>query len=158
MKKSNDRKNGFQDCKVSGVAPHADIVANASTATMTTYILKIKNPVNSAFTQTVWFPTGSGRFHFSLYWKTPSTDIADTKPVIEFQVYPNPADKVLNVAFAEAEQETELEIMDIQGKVLLTQSATKKENKINIASLANGIYFLKVTNRKGTATQIFTVK
>ncbi len=158
MKKNNDRKNGFQDCKVSGVAPHADIVANASTATMTTYILKIKDPVNSAFTQTVWFPTGSGRFHFSLYWKTPGTGIGDTKPAIDFQLYPNPADKVLNVAFAEAGQETELEIMDIQGKVLLTQAATKIENRIDVSMLSQGTYFLKVTNGNGTTTKIFTVK
>lgn len=54
-------------------------------------------------------------------------------------VYPNPSSGLLTVQLAE--QVKELKVLDMTGKLLL---AKKDSNEINISSLADGVYVLKV--------------
>jgi photosystem II stability/assembly factor-like uncharacterized protein len=71
---------------------------------------------------------------------------AETK---ETQVYPNPAKDMLNVIGASDANETKFEIIDMQGKVVLSklsQTYSTYHEILNVEALANGFYVLRVTN------------
>ncbi len=75
---------------------------------------------------------------------------------VDSKVYPNPANDVLNLEF-KSQHSYSIEILDINGKLLLTKSSTSvKENlikeKIDIKMLANGLYFIKITSDNFTKT------
>jgi len=67
--------------------------------------------------------------------------------VQKMSIYPNPASEFLMV---DSNIELPLEIYDLQGKVVLRELQSEYPAKINISSLQNGIYILKIgsTSRK----------
>ena len=67
--------------------------------------------------------------------------------VQKMSIYPNPASEFLMV---DSNIELPLEIYDLQGKVVLRELQSQYPAKININSLQNGIYILKIgsTSRK----------
>ncbi|MGA9638701.1 T9SS type A sorting domain-containing protein [Flavobacterium sp.] len=68
-------------------------------------------------------------------------------------IYPNPVKDVLNINTQESIQK--IEVLDILGKTVLTN---KGENTVDVSSLNNGIYFLKLTSDKGVSTNKFVKK
>lgn len=60
-------------------------------------------------------------------------------------LYPNPINNLLHINYNE---ELLLEIFDIQGKVLIKKKLRLGENEINMARLASGHYFIKITNNE----------
>jgi len=60
-------------------------------------------------------------------------------------LYPNPINNLLHINYNE---ELLLEIFDIQGKVLIKKKLRLGENEINMARLASGYYFIKITNNE----------
>lgn len=62
-------------------------------------------------------------------------------------VYPNPTTGILNI---NAENVESVEVMDINGRTIMTQSCN---NAINMADLDNGVYFVRVITANGIATQ-----
>jgi hypothetical protein len=67
--------------------------------------------------------------------------------VQKMSIYPNPASEFLSV---DSNIDLPLEIYDLQGKVVLRELQSEYPAKINISSLQNGIYILKIgsTSRK----------
>ncbi len=68
-------------------------------------------------------------------------------------IYPNPANTILNCELSAAEAEIfNIEVMDVLGNVIMKEEtkAAKGVNtrKLNINSLSQGIYFLKIGNEK----------
>ena len=53
---------------------------------------------------------------------------------------------------------TAMEVYDIFGKVVRTVPATGFPTRINIAGLANGMYFVRITTPEGLVTKKFTKK
>lgn len=73
-------------------------------------------------------------------------------------VYPNPAMTELNIACSKTNAPAEIKVIDIMGKELISTSLMVSNGKaiqINISSLAQGIYFVKVTTEKGTEVAKF---
>lgn len=62
-------------------------------------------------------------------------------------VYPNPTTGILNI---NAENVEVVEVMDINGRIIKTQ---RNAEALNMANLANGVYFVRVITANGTATQ-----
>lgn len=62
-------------------------------------------------------------------------------------VYPNPANNVLNV---EGEGISQVQLMDINGRTVMTAN---NGGMLNIGSLANGVYVIRVVNADGVHTQ-----
>jgi hypothetical protein len=62
----------------------------------------------------------------------------------EIKVFPNPAKDILHVSHPKLNI-SQLEIVDICGKSLRSFSIRGREGKINISSLSQGMYFIKVT-------------
>ena len=63
-------------------------------------------------------------------------------------IQPNPATSKLTINLQQLTslQNTTVSIYDMQGKLLLQKCITQPQTELNIASLAKGIYIVKVTN------------
>lgn len=69
-------------------------------------------------------------------------------------VYPNPATTMLNITSTQAIQS--VEITDITGKTIMSDVALSS-NQVDISTLANGTYILKVKTTEGIGVKKFTV-
>lgn len=70
------------------------------------------------------------------------------------RIYPNPATTVLNV---EANGYDKVEIVNLLGQVVYSANATSNM-QINVKSLSNGAYFVRMNGANGTTTQKFIKK
>ncbi|NUM30969.1 MAG: T9SS type A sorting domain-containing protein [Bacteroidetes bacterium] len=69
---------------------------------------------------------------------------------LAFSVYPNPSTNIVNVRItSDNSTDYSLQIIDISGKVYQTVSTIEPVLRINIEGLADGIYFIKVTDNQG---------
>ena len=78
------------------------------------------------------------------------------------RVFPNPANKVLNIGFTTPEPtEATLQITDFSGKVVLIRElksvAGEQLQTVNTAELSPGFYFANIITSKGMQTQKFVV-
>ncbi len=67
-----------------------------------------------------------------------------------FKIYPNPVSDKLTIYFKDnLQDDTSLNLFDIQGKLVVSQTKKLQDNitSFDIAALPKGIYFLKVKNR-----------
>ncbi len=83
------------------------------------------------------------------YWViklTPDVIGIHEYPIQEIRIYPNPADKVLNI---ETSYDIEVKISNVLGKTVLSS----KEKQININNLPQGVYIVKIETDKGTITK-----
>ena len=64
------------------------------------------------------------------------------KNISNFNIYPNPTNESFNIDI-DANNQLNIEIYDISGKLLLSSKTTKN---INISSLNSGIYFVKINS------------
>ena len=62
-------------------------------------------------------------------------------------LYPNPVTNILNI---EAQGIQEVNVMDVNGRTVMTMQNT---NRIDMSNLANGVYFVRVITANGVSTQ-----
>ncbi len=74
------------------------------------------------------------------------------------RLYPNPANEYVDIQVDGNLIVTAMEVYDIFGKVVRTVPATGFPTRINIAGLANGMYFVRITTPEGLVTKKFTKK
>ena len=72
-------------------------------------------------------------------------------------LYPNPANDYINVQCSTFNVQS-VEVIDAYGKVINTVNVIDNPTRINVSSLANGIYFVRVTTDEGVATKTFVKK
>ncbi len=78
-----------------------------------------------------------------------SNTIANNK----FTVYPNPVKNVVTVSNADASI-SGIEITDLNGRVVKTLNVTSLNDvQVTVSDLAQGVYMMKITSDKGTATK-----
>jgi len=65
-----------------------------------------------------------------------------------FNVYPNPASSILNFTSSDNLSGYALQVYDLVGRVVISQTLTGSNNEINITSLANGTYIYRVTDKQ----------
>ena len=74
------------------------------------------------------------------------------------KVYPNPATNFITIESSDLTQKGSIvEIINISGQIILTETITKSNNTLNISQLNNGLYFAKVYNEGNTLTTRFTI-
>lgn len=98
------------------------------------------------------FTHGRGMFYLTL--KDYLTRTKDLKAQIAVKIYPNPTTDVLNI-----ESQTPLsitQVFDLKGREIWTESQTP--TRINISSLATGVYFVRVFDENGRFATIKFVK
>lgn len=114
----------------------------------------------------VWVETSNtlnvaGMSHLYIAFKFTSTNAASsTWEVAEFKVftewtsvdensatsinlYPNPASSSINVV---VENDCELQIMDMAGRMVMTVNVVEGENSINVSNLESGVYFVRMNS------------
>jgi len=69
-----------------------------------------------------------------------------------FAVYPNPASNVLNIDSKSNVALTQLQLTDINGRIVKEVKASGLSTQINVSELNAGVYFLKATSAQGTGT------
>ncbi|MBP92958.1 MAG: hypothetical protein CMC55_02440 [Flavobacteriaceae bacterium] len=74
-----------------------------------------------------------------------------------FSVFPNPASGMVTIA-SNLEQDTRLGVYDITGKLVLTNTISFGNNRLNIASLPSGVYLMRVTTNTKSVTKKLVVK
>lgn len=72
------------------------------------------------------------------------------------QIYPNPASDFITISNLQGKET--LEIFDLKGQLMKTFYGNAEDATINIAHLASGVYFVKITNQKGNSTNKKFVK
>ena len=91
------------------------------------------------------------------------TGIIGNNDAIKFNVYPNPANDILNINIGvDKITDFEFEMTNMFGQEVLRKeiqiSPDKTEEQLNISSLANGIYFLKINSKEGNSQAIKIIK
>jgi hypothetical protein len=76
----------------------------------------------------------------------------DTFLTDNFKVYPNPATNVVNVIAKSGTTINQLEITDINGRVVKSTMPKALSSEINISELTSGVYFVKVASDFGSGT------
>ncbi len=77
---------------------------------------------------------------------TSSLEIIYSYSMDDLLLFPNPADTHLTVEF-KTDRIQQLEIFNVSGQLVQSQSANSHKVELNVAALAAGVYFLKVNNR-----------
>lgn len=85
-----------------------------------------------------------------------SVGISDLEKVGVLSIYPNPTTTLLNIQFSDNQQDVQLEIYDISGRVHIEKRVlTISQNSIetlNLENLASGVYTLRVLTNENLAT------
>ncbi|MDZ4759075.1 MAG: T9SS type A sorting domain-containing protein [Bacteroidota bacterium] len=129
------------------------LVANATSQTYTP-------TVNGKYKLKVTNSNGCSSFSDPLDFK--NTSISDLSGIQSLGIFPNPANNTITLEFASTTKQTvQLYIIDINGKVVMTQNinAANAKNNINIdlTNFAKGIYLVKLQTNNGQQTQRLTV-
>jgi hypothetical protein len=68
-----------------------------------------------------------------------------------FEIYPNPIDDYTEIKFSEnfKQEFYYLEILDMHGRIVHSATLKNSRNKVNLSSLAKGIYLLKISDESG---------
>ena len=76
-----------------------------------------------------------------------------------FQVYPNPCRHEFTISLLEHEPSDRVnyQLIDIQGRVMISQAITRKVSTVDISTLQNGVYILRM-DQNGKMSQEQVVK
>ena len=66
----------------------------------------------------------------------------------EFKIYPNPATDFAVVSITTAARQSVLRICDVTGKIVFQKENPEKENRIDLSTLARGIYVVEVSGNQ----------
>ncbi|KJD31114.1 hypothetical protein PW52_16835, partial [Tamlana sedimentorum] len=104
----------------------------------------------------IYVPVGSKQAYLDhISWcRFPEANIIEgTAPVLStktveakalgFNVYPNPATNIVSIKNAKA-LNAEVEVLDLNGRILLNKNATNNLTEINISNLKTGMYLFKI--------------
>ena len=74
---------------------------------------------------------------------------------LAFDIYPNPASESLKVQLSSGSDKASVQFYDYLGKLVLTESVTSTNNKIEVNGLSKGVYIVKVLSDDKIGTQKF---
>ena len=75
-----------------------------------------------------------------------------TKVITKVKIYPNPASTHITI---ESSPSSQLSILNLNGQELMKQTSTEPKTVIEISSLPNGVYFVRVTGDKAVNVGMF---
>lgn len=71
---------------------------------------------------------------------------------VRFKVFPNPVTHSLNIQIPTNSEPTNLKIYNVLGKLILEKDITQSETKLDVSSMASGLYMLSFESNKGSKT------
>ena len=128
----------------------ATIPVTGSEVTATLYV-RYSPEASGTHSGLVNLVSGTATATITLNGTATITGSIDAHATSTVAIYPNPASTLLNV---EAEGYDNLQIVNLVGQVVYTTNVNG-HMQINVSDLSNGVYFVRLTNANGTATQKF---
>jgi hypothetical protein len=111
-----------------------------------------KNPIYTFVMDSMPHQWGKDRFVLVLNASPVNTGIGNESNIINtrMSVYPNPASDVLNININNASfKNSNISIYNISGNEVMNTTMIGASTQLNIESLSNGVYFVKVKNENG---------
>ncbi|MBE0676228.1 MAG: T9SS type A sorting domain-containing protein [Bacteroidales bacterium] len=101
----------------------------------------------------VWSPKGGGQpvYGNEISFRTDNTTRIFSEESGELLVYPNPSDGRFTVT---AESEWIMTVMDLQGRIIMTEKVTPGANQIRMQKTTPGFYFLRLTDKSNSSQTI----
>lgn len=65
------------------------------------------------------------------------------------EVYPNPTSGEFTIELSNSSAKT-IEVLDLTGRVVYSNTAASEKVKVNLSTLANGIYYVKIQTKSST--------
>jgi carboxyl-terminal processing protease len=81
-------------------------------------------------------------------------EMVKVKSTSELQLYPNPANNTLHFNLINAQAST-VEIINLQGKPILHEKVNSKSGSVDVSSIDEGLYIIKLNTNQGVITQTF---
>jgi hypothetical protein len=75
--------------------------------------------------------------------------INEVTSALGLNVFPNPSNGEFKIVFNDNSNKT-IEVMDLSGRIILSNISANETANLNISHLANGIYYVKVSSNKAT--------
>lgn len=81
--------------------------------------------------------------------------VYDEDALYNFQIYPNPADKMSKITFSETEEAISLSILNPNGRLIQNFALKSKTHSFQLRTneFTNGLYFLEVTYKSGRVSR-----
>jgi uncharacterized protein (TIGR02145 family) len=68
-------------------------------------------------------------------------------------IYPNPSNGLINIAFAESIKDSRIDVINSFGQVVLTKKLNTSNSTIDLSKLAKGMYFIRVQSGSGVVVR-----
>lgn len=94
-------------------------------------------------------------------WKRPLSDLLNVNEVsiqVQINIFPNPAKDRIYISIPKNEKRTIIAILDLQGRLIKSETITDEQSEINVSELPSGMYLLKVENEQGVITKKIIVQ
>ncbi len=77
-----------------------------------------------------------------------TTMTVQTEDVIEFNVYPNPANDILTISIDNESEVDRIEILDLTGRLVMVQNIENENSiiQLNVSDLPEGVYLVRIYN------------
>ncbi|MEO8404391.1 MAG: PQQ-dependent sugar dehydrogenase, partial [Chitinophagaceae bacterium] len=141
-------KGRFRDVVVSpdGLKIYVSCDSEGNTSGPTNNVTSTPANPGSILEFTYQPPTGKmSQFDEAIVQNTVKEDIHDKS----IDVYPNPATGFFVVYSYIADKGRLVELMDLNGKVIRRQAIVSVATRVEVGSLANGLYLVRITDKKG---------
>lgn len=70
------------------------------------------------------------------------------KEMLDINYYPNPVQEELILELEKINGNNYIEVINLQGKIILTQTIRQVQNAINFSSFPSGLYFMTIKNEQ----------
>jgi hypothetical protein len=103
----------------------------------------------------------NGSFYLTQGFQQPSkiavAAINNPPPQTSLSIYPNPVASSIYIQ-RDGNMQLQIQLMDMNGKVILNKTLSSSENKLDLNEYANGIYLLKVSNMDNQLLQSLKIE
>ena len=131
---------------------------NSATSTTNSYTITGLTP-ETTYTIQVQANCGDGNLSEWTSAVTGTTTVGiDSWLASSVNLYPNPAREYVDIRVDGDLNVTMIEVYDVYGKLINTVNVIDNPTRINVSSLADGMYFVRVTTEEGTVTKTFVKK
>jgi hypothetical protein len=79
----------------------------------------------------------------NIAFKISRTNSLDRVSISDIKIFPNPSSSIINILRAGSNQDVEMSICDVYGRVLKTQVLQSELTQVDIRDLSAGVYFVK---------------
>ncbi|MDI1316630.1 T9SS type A sorting domain-containing protein [Flavobacterium sp.] len=146
--------------------------ADQTAASQTTVVGSEIGISNAAYVQKTYNFTApsTGTFYFSFHNTSPLNAVGTHALLVDnfvvtqtlknneylaskLNVYPNPSNNVINISNDATTVISAVELTDLNGRVVKTQSLNATEGQVSIGDLSTGVYMMKISTDAGTVTK-----